>query len=243
MANEDIRKIYKGYFTRNDVINLFLSSLPKFYNKKIKIADFGGGSGYLLEKVEKFYKDKNHEVECWLIDKDIDQLQRAPKRFNKIQENILHFYKNNYFDLIIMRSTLQFVLKKKDKIKVLNNIYTSLKRGGTFINQALFIEKPDNRFLEEAFRYFNRLLKIETLSKLLDIYERSNFKNCKIINFCPIMTINASDIQERFKLDYSIIRKMYDLFKKYENVSHYIKLEKHKSFQVNAGYVIIEAKK
>jgi ubiquinone/menaquinone biosynthesis C-methylase UbiE len=239
---EDIKKIYRGYFVSKETISSFLACLPSFLNKEIKICDIGGGQGYLLDQVRKFYKDKGYKVSCWIVDYNKEQLKLAPPYFYKVCKNALEFYKDNFFDLIIMRSVLQFLLRKNHKIKVLNNIYKSLKLNGYFINQAFFLEKPDNRIIEKAYRYFNRFLKIDTLESLISIYTMSKFKNCKIKTFCPISVIDKYDIQKRFDLKNVIIDKIFSLFNENKNQLHSIEIEGN-NFQIRASFVILEARK
>jgi len=234
---ENITKIFKGYFSSKETLNRFLECLPKLKSKKIKIADFGGGSGYLLNQVKKFYQNKNCQVDCWIIDKDNEQLKTASNSFRKIEESCLRFYKDGYFDIIIMRSVLQFLLSDKDKIAVLNNVCRSLKNNGTFVNQALFLEKPDNKIVARAYQYFNRSLKIETLEELIKLYNQSNFKNCKIQKFCPIMPVDQNDIQERFNVSKSVINKILNLFSRNIDKAHSIEI-KNKNFKINCGYVV-----
>ncbi len=239
---ENFPEIFKGYFSSKDNVNPFLGCLPDLENKNLKIADFGGGSGYLLDQVANFYQNKGCTVDCWLIDNNNEQVRNAPNKFKKINKNCLKFSKEKHFDIIIMRSVLQFFLNRQEKITVLNNISKSLKEKGTFINQALFFEKPDNKIVAQSYRYFNRSLNIETLEELIGLYNKSSFKNCKIEKFCPTMIVSDSDIKKRFMVNGAVIDKMRNLFNGNIKKSHFIEVV-GKNFKINCNYVIVTSKK
>lgn len=241
MAPQSILSIYDGYFSRKDCINLFIKSVPDFHGKsKIRILDFGGGEGHLLLEVRNHYKNKGKEIEGWILDKNREDLSNSPTGFNKINQSAVSFVKEGYFDLIIMRSVMQFFLSSKDKVKVLNNIFKSLSKRGVFVNQAFFMESPDNRFLEKAFGYFGRKLKVETLEGLSKLYGKSKFQHFKRVLFFPKMIMTDQTIKERFGLSDPLISRILRLFEMNKSDLKSISLnEGH--FSIEGSYVLMEA--
>lgn len=74
------------------------------------------------------------DLNTFLLQKAIDYAKNERVEIEFIKENMLKFRRNNYFDLALsMYSSFGYFEDKKDDLKVLKNIYLSLKKNGSLV--------------------------------------------------------------------------------------------------------------
>jgi adenine-specific DNA methylase len=137
----NINKVFGGYFSNRERAKEFikkaivpiLNELPK----NISVADFGGGTGFLLGEVVEFLKAKGFEVKKGLVvDGNESFLKEAKERGLSIKKADLRKYiSNEKFNLIIQRAVLHYNRKYCEQEEILNNIFHSLEKGGFFCSQ------------------------------------------------------------------------------------------------------------
>ncbi len=136
----DISRVYGGYFSSDDAVNEFIkigiepivSKLPH----KVVYADFGGGTGFMAQKIKEFIEKSGRSVECYVVDANAEYLQKAEALGLKIILWNLDIPTVLQYDLITMRSVLHYNNVSQQE-KIIQNIWTCLGDGGYFINQNL----------------------------------------------------------------------------------------------------------
>lgn len=143
-------------------LSLELATSAAFYVKpgSATILDIGCGAGnYTLKMLEKI-----PNLDCTLIDLSMPMLERAKERVSAettgkveiIQSDILEVaLPRNQYDIVLAASVLHHLRSDKDWEKVFNNIYQSLKPGGSFwITDLIVHDSPAlNQLFEEKFAH------------------------------------------------------------------------------------------
>jgi SAM-dependent methyltransferase len=165
--DERYLKIYSSWITekRTDREIKFLVSFIKkeFKNRKINILDLACGYGrHSLALAKNGFKVVGVDYSKYFLNlakKEAKRLKIKNVKFLRKDIRKINFRKE--FDLVIsMFTSFGYFDKNEDNIKVLKNVYESLKRGGSFI---LDLENPNfywNFFLknpkvnEKGFLYY-----------------------------------------------------------------------------------------
>jgi tRNA (cmo5U34)-methyltransferase len=135
-------------------------SLLKNYRKDfINIVDLGAGTGLLAKELFEIYNNAHYT----LIDISTDMLKIARERFNGL--NNFDFIEENYVenipvkncDLVCSALSIHH-LENAQKIKLYDNIYKILEKGGCLINLDQFIgesELINNLYNEWWYNYID----------------------------------------------------------------------------------------
>jgi SAM-dependent methyltransferase len=158
--------------------------LKKLKVQKLKILDFGAGSGTNIEILKEF-----GNVEVYEKNKMINFfLKKKFKKNKKIK--IIDNYKNKKYDLILAADVIEHI--KKDNI-IVKNLWKILKKNGKII-----ITVPSYQFLfskkDEDLKHYRRY-NINKLKKLI-----SKFKTIKCSYFNFFLFIPLSILILIFKL-------------------------------------------
>ncbi len=169
---------------------------------KIKILDFGCGSGHFLvdlyKKINRRYS--NFKIDLYGLDITQTMLDRCNESFRKRNIDTIHLLlgdgkkipcDNDYFDIV---STSLSLHHWEDPIQILNEIYRVLKRGGNFIlfdfhrtaptRWYKFLNFITKNVVPKALRKANEplgsLLASYTESEVKSIVERTNWRKNKL---------------------------------------------------------------
>lgn len=137
----NIKSIINSFYSDKKVLNYYKSLelfdyektiFGKFIKKKGKLLDLMCGTG----RIGIFFAKKGFEV--YGVDIQSDMLKSAKskklKNIEFIKADVTYFIKPNYFDYIIVSAgSLENIPLEKNRVKILRNIYISLKSGGIFI--------------------------------------------------------------------------------------------------------------
>jgi SAM-dependent methyltransferase len=174
--------ILNGLFSKNNInsvnhreaISKYICSLK---NKKLNIADFGGGSGYLASILAKNLKDL----------KSIDIIEPFPSNYfrKKINNPRIFFkkkLKKNYYDIIILQTVLEHVHNPIDTaLECINALKID---GHIFFGSDFYpIEKchlKENFYLRHTFNFIIRNSSLEYKGRVPDCnYMEIFYKNSK----------------------------------------------------------------
>jgi 2-polyprenyl-3-methyl-5-hydroxy-6-metoxy-1,4-benzoquinol methylase len=143
---EALSKIYGGKYhsESNPIIDLIVKGyvfltdyredleLIKHYVKKGNVLDIGAGRGGLISLLS------SSNYEKWIYDPFLskDEIKKMSDKIPRINNyEKLSEYKNNYFDLIILRNVIEHTTSFRGLVK---EIYKKLKKGG-----IIFIRTPN----------------------------------------------------------------------------------------------------
>ena len=147
---------------------IIYSVLKKFSKKKIKILDFGAGSGVNLDMLSKF-----GEVSIYEPNKIAKKYLK--KKYNKKNYKILNSLNNKKFDLIILADVLEHI--KNDKA-VIKNLSKSLNKKG-----HILITVPAYNFLfskkDIILKHYRRYSK----SKMIEVFKDFRIQKITFFNF------------------------------------------------------------
>lgn len=205
---------YDGYFSDAENIKLFIKAIkPYLPNKDLDILYVASASGLLGEKLIK----NLGRGQLTIVDASSEHLSenKNPKTI-KICADLLKMKLRKKFDLIIMRSSLDYFPSKKLQIKVLKIIKKHLKTDGLFVNQPAYIpDLYDRDVLSLAYnssdkignRFFQSL-------DITDIYKRAGFITPQIIGKGKQMLLSDKDHIKRYRLNKNDIENIKTILKK-----------------------------
>src|SRR3989344_8069421 len=134
---------YGGYFSDKENIELFINAVrPILPDKKLDILYVMSASGLLGEKlIETLGKGS-----LTIVDVSREHLDenKNPKT-RKIHGDVLELDLEEMFDVVIMRSSMDYFSSKFLQVKLLEVIKKHLKPDGIFINQPAYIADVEER--------------------------------------------------------------------------------------------------
>ena len=199
---------YGGYFSDEQNIKLFIKLIkPYLPKRKLDILYVASASGLLGEKLIKNLKQGQLTI-VDISQKHLDE-NKNPKTI-KICADLLKMKLGKKFDLIIMRSSLDYFPTKKLQVKILQIISHHLKANGLFINQPAYIPNIlDRDVISDAYtlspkigdRFFQSL-------DINEIYMNAGFSIPKMIGKGKQLVLSEKDHIKRYKLKDSDIRSI-----------------------------------
>lgn len=202
---------YGSWFSDEENIQLFINAVkPTLPDKELDILYVASASGLLGERlINSLGKGKLTIVD--VSQKHLDE-NRNPKT-KKVCVDLLEMDLGKKFDLIIMRSSLDYFPSRLLQIKVLKIIKKHLKVGGLFINQPAYI--PDIKERDLISKVYNTVDKIGVRffqsTDMDSIYVEAGFGVPRKIGESKTMILTEKDHVERYELtsgDIETIRKI-----------------------------------
>jgi SAM-dependent methyltransferase len=166
---------YSGWFSDEDNIQSFIKTVtPYLSQKSLDILYVASASGLLGERLLEYLKASKLTI----VDMSQKHLNENKNRNTiKIKTDILGMNLKKKFDVILMRSSLDYFPSKSLQIKVLKIIKKHLKSDGIFINQPAYI--PDIKERDIISSIYNQNKKIgKRLFQSTDIesiYQKAGF--------------------------------------------------------------------
>ena len=205
---------YGGYFSDEENIKLFIKAIKPYLPKKnLDILYAASASGLLGEKLMKSLG----QGQLTIVDVSAQHLNenKNPKT-TKVRADLLNMRLRNKFDLIIMRSSLDYFPSEKLQTHVLKIIKTHLRKDGLFVNQPAYIPDPgDRNTISLAYNSSNKIGKrFFQSSDITDIYKKSGFTPPQLIGKGKQMLISDKDHIKRYQLDREDIDNIRAILKK-----------------------------
>lgn len=167
----------KGYF---DFVNKEEVKIVNYYIKnfkKCKILEIGCGTGILMSKIKKNYKDINIKG----VDISEDMLKKArEKKLSVEKSDALHLpYRNNTFDIVYLFKVAPHIKEIKEAVKEFDRV---LKHKGILIIEFynIFSIKFFTYFLRELFKKPDVFIKYYTINQIKKYFIHTKLKLKKI---------------------------------------------------------------
>ncbi len=219
---------YGGWFSDEENIQNFIDSAQPFIPKgDISILYVASASGLLGERLIV----KLGRGHLTIVDIGEEHLKENKNPLTiKIKADLLNLDLKKQFDLIIMRSSLDYFPSSDLQIKVLKNIVQHMTPHGVFINQPAFIEDLEERnCISRAYNSNNKIGKrFFQSSDLPFIYSKSGLSSPKKIGEGKIMEINQKDHIDRYDISDDDIDVM----------KNELKDVKNSAMVTNTGYIM-----
>lgn len=139
-ANVDINKVGGGYFeSQANAQSLIEQAIVKHCINlpvQLNIADFGGGTGYLLRQVNSHLEQQGHQVSPIVVDANPAYLQQAEAHGLLTQHADLTEVSLTDYNMILMRCVNHYN-PLHIQHKILDNCFATLKHEGYLISQFL----------------------------------------------------------------------------------------------------------
>ncbi len=191
---------YGNYFSDEDNIQLFISAVKPFLpNKELDILYVASASGLLGERLLANLGKANLTI-VDISQKHLDE-NKNPKT-KRFCLDLLDMDLGKKFDLIIMRSALDYFPSEELQITVLKIIKRHLKSEGLFINQPAYISDVVERNLVSLmYNTVNKIGKrLFQSSDLESIYLNAGFNFFEKIGGGKILNLTEQDHIKRYGL-------------------------------------------
>ena len=204
---------YNNYFSDEQNIQIFIDSVkPSLPKKELDILYVASASGLLGEKlVSTLGKGRLTIVD--ISQKHLDE--NTNTETTKICADLLEMDLGKQFDLIIMRSSLDYFPSEELQIKVLKIIKRHLKKDGLFINQPCYIPTIEKRnLLTEIYNSIDKIGDRFFQSTDMDkIYKKAGLTKPQKIGDGKTMYITERGHTERYELTDNDIKKIQSIIK------------------------------
>lgn len=199
---------YGGYFSDLGNIRHLIDTVMPFLPKRpLSILYVASASGLLGEKL----LERLGMGTLTLVDVSIFHLhENKNPQTEKIQADLLTMELGRRFDLVLMRSSLDYFPSPDLQMSVLVKIRQHLLPGGFFINQPAFIEDTNERDIVSAIytktrkigdRYFQS-------SDLGDLYQQVGFRRFEKIGEGVPLILTERDHMDRYRISSWTIRRI-----------------------------------
>jgi hypothetical protein len=210
---------YGGYFSDKENIKLFIDAVKPFLpNKKLDVLYVASASGLLGEELLKDL-GKGHLTLVDISQRHLDE-NKNPKT-TKLCLDLLKMDLGKQFDLIMMRSSLDYFSSKAMQIKVLKVIKKHLNEDGLFINQPAYIPNITERDIISEIYIQNKKMgnRFFQSTDLREIYAEAGFNELKKIGNGKVMVLTEKDHIERYNLGHKDIGAIKNKLKNVKNVA------------------------
>lgn len=214
------KKTYKGYFGNKKNVDLFVKKILPFIPKKktLNILYAASANGLIGESLIKKLNKKGNANRLTLVDISKEHLkENKNKKTRKVLQDITNLKLNETFDVILMRSSLDYFSSEKMQIKVLKNIRKHLKEDGVFFNQAASMPTIVERNLANRIYTSNKRIgrrHFQCKDDVKQIYAKAGFKKFKKIGDAPVLLIADKEHRERYNLNDQQVERIRKLINK-----------------------------
>lgn len=205
---------YGNWFSDEDNIKAFIDAVkPILPDCELDILYVASASGLLGESLLKSIGKGNLTI-VDISDKHLNENHNSKTK--KICVDLLEMNLGKKFDLIIMRSALDYFPSSELQVKVLKIIREHLKDGGIFVNQPAYISDLKQRDVISLL--YNSIDKIgKRLFQSVDmplLYEQAGFSLPEKLGESKDMILTEQEHVERYRLDENDIKYAQDILGK-----------------------------
>lgn len=206
--------VYGNYFSNKRVTSAFISASKPFLHRlpgNAAVLYVCSGTGLLGESVCAYLRKIGKTPTLTIVDASPDQLrQNKHPLTQKIRQDALFLDLGRKFDLIIMRSSLDYFPTKQLQTKVLARVRRHLNPGGVFINQCAAFPSLQERNIADAIyastpkigrRHF------QCPSEVPQLYDRAGLK-ARLIGNAPSLKLTHQDHCTRYGLTDAEVEKI-----------------------------------
>lgn len=197
------------------------------------IADYGGGTGDLLNYVQQGVADIGVLSEVYNIDIDPAKLKdfKETESRHAILANLSDIpLESNFFDIGLSRLVFQYLGHFDKQLSVLEEIYRTLKTGATLYLQVIYASNQEvkRQFNESMFEHLEDILiragkmyaplctDILTENEFYSMLESAKFTSFSTLRKSIPIPMTTSELRNRYKLSSQAYAEMVDLFDSFQ---------------------------
>ncbi|OGC83001.1 MAG: hypothetical protein A2788_00520 [Candidatus Abawacabacteria bacterium RIFCSPHIGHO2_01_FULL_46_8] len=207
-ARVNIAKVHGGYFSNlgaaQSFVNVGIKSIIKKLPRNIKLADYGGGQGFLTKIVADYLTSKKYKVTAFVVDANPEYLAVAKKDGLETHQCNLESCDFKDADLIIMRAVNHYNAIDK-QLDILKNARQALKRGGFLVSQISSGSK-DNCALRSKIVNLKSLGRAAAgesyhwtaMPEYSTLLKKAGFKNIAVAGYAPDCQWSPEEQWNRF---------------------------------------------
>lgn len=240
-------RVYGNYFSNLKVIHLFIASSAPLLRRlplNTSVLYLCGGTGLLGEAFCAYLKHIGKNPSLTLVDASPEQLrQNRNQRTRKIKQDVLFLDLGEKFDVVLMRSSLDYFPRKGLQVQVLKRVARHLKPGGIFLNQSAAFPSIAERNLADTIYASNAKIgkrHFQCPPEISGLYRKAGLR-VKLIGHAPILKLNEEDHRKRYGLTNSEVEKIRQIIKNQPRTKA-IKITK-KGYEINCSFPIYAARK
>ncbi len=220
---------YGGYFSDPGNIDFFISTvIPYLSDRPLDVLYAASASGLLGEKL----LEQLGRGTLTLVDISKKHLnENINKKTKKICADLFTMDLGHQFDLILMRSSLDYFPSADLQVEVLQTIKQHLKKDGVFINQPAFISDPHERDVMSCISQDTRKIgdRYFQSTDLESFYRKAGFLQFKQIGIGKPMILTQQDHIDRYQITQKDI----------EAIQQMIPIEAESMHVTTTGYKLI----
>ncbi len=199
-------KTYRGYFGQRRPMTSFIESISLMLPHKKNISIFypGSANGLLGERLVRDLEEKGTRANLTLMDISVEHLNaNTNPKTRKIVGDLLNFKLGQKYDVVIQRSSLDYLPTRQKQVIALQNIRKAMAKGGIFFNQAASMPSKIERDLADAIYHSNNRIghrHFQWEGEINDLYEEAGFREVTKIADAPVLIITNKEHQERYQI-------------------------------------------
>ena len=205
---------YGGWFANEENIQSFIDALkPLLPNKELDILYVASASGLLGERLlEELGRGTLTLVD--ISQEHLDENKNPDTK--KVKADLQQLDLRRQFDLVIMRSALDYFPTPSLQVEVLRVIKNHLKPEGLFVNQPAYISNIHNRdIISQVYNATDKIGKrLFQSSDIESLYSQAGFSAPQKIGDGKVMRISEKDHSERYDLTPADIRELQNILSK-----------------------------
>lgn len=207
-------KTYRGYFGQRRPMTSFIESISLLLPRKKSVSIFypGSANGMLGERLARFLKDKGIHVSLTLMDISAEHLKaNTNPKTRKVVGDLLNFKPEKKYDVVMQRSSLDYLPTRQKQIIALQNIRNAMARDGIFFNQAASMPSKIERDLADAIYRSNNKIghrHFQWEGEISDLYGEAGFRAVAKVADAPVLVVTDKEHRERYQITNSEVQRI-----------------------------------
>lgn len=201
------KKTYKGYFGNKNIMRKFIQIILPYVptkKKSISILYPASANGELGELLAQTLQKRGIHTNLTIFDISKKHLlQNHNSKTKKIHGDWLSLKLKKKFDVIIIRSSLDYFSNEKMQVRALKKIKGWLEPQGVFFNQAASLSNRTERDLANRIYASNSKIgkrHFQCEDDIARIYFKTGFAGCKKIGIAPVLWVSEKEHAQRYSI-------------------------------------------
>jgi len=224
VLGEPWRETYQGFFVNPRYIDDFITAVWNYLprKKELKILYAASASGLLGEALVARLRKHDIKAKLTLVDLSKEHLdENKNPETTKICADLLNVDLRDTFDVVLMRSSLDYFPDDEMQVQLLRRIRHWLGPGGVFLNQlAALVSKEDRDTVDEVYRSNRKFGKrhFQCEEDIYSVYEKAGLNVKKIADAnCPELLLTEWEHKERYGIDEEDVKQVQRILETHQN--------------------------